>query len=226
MIDTDMTRKALEIAESAHEGQYDKGGKKYLEHPVFIAEQMNNEDTCIAALLHDVAEDTYVTLEDLLKLGFSIKVIIALSFLTHEKNTPYMEYVRKIAYNPIASKVKLADLLHNSDLTRLNYISDKDIERKNKYLQAIEYLKSIDWSSVKPLPDKYGVNYYITEHSAIIKKDSLTFFELGWDGKWFMTQSHADLWYGKLMDFIEIPEEIVEEYTCKLRYFNSLKKHC
>ena len=100
---------------------------------------MDDEYTTIAALLHDVVEDTDITLDDLAK-EFPKEVIDALKLLTHQRSIPYMDYVAKIKTNDIAKAVKIADLKHNSDLTRLDCITDKDLERIKKYQEALELL--------------------------------------------------------------------------------------
>lgn len=139
MIYTDNTRKAMKIAFDAHMGQVDKAGVPYILHPIHLAEQMKTEEECIVALLHDTVEDTDLTFEQLEK-EFSKVVIDALKLLTHNKSVEYMEYVKKIKDNPIARKVKLADLHHNSDVTRLLEVTSKDIDRIGKYKKAIEFL--------------------------------------------------------------------------------------
>ena len=141
MINTKLTRKAMIIAYNAHMNQFDKAGVPYIYHPIHLAEQMDTEAECIAALLHDVVEDTEITMEYLEK-EFPGEVIDALKLLTHDDNEDYMEYVGRIKNNPIARKVKLADLGHNSDLSRLEYAGKKDIERVQKYKRAAEILKS------------------------------------------------------------------------------------
>ena len=117
MVYTELTNKALRIAYAAHHGQVDKCGIPYIFHPIHLAEQMEEEISCCAALLHDVAEDTPITLEQLAR-EFPQEVITVLRLLTHEKGTDYFDYVRNIRQNPIAVKVKLADLAHNSDQSR------------------------------------------------------------------------------------------------------------
>lgn len=117
MIYTPLTNKAMKIAYRAHHGQLDYNGVPYILHPVHLAEQMDDEISCCAALLHDVAEDTAVTLEELGR-EFPQEVMEVLALLTHEKEVDYFDYVRAIKQNPIAVKVKLADLNHNSDQTR------------------------------------------------------------------------------------------------------------
>lgn len=139
MIYTKNTKKAIIIAYNAHINQKDRSGLPYILHPIYLAEQMDTEEECIVALLHDVVEDTDITLEELEK-EFSKTVIDALKLLTHDKDTDYFEYIEKIKSNPLAVKVKLADLKHNSDETRLENITEKDIARNKKYVKAIKML--------------------------------------------------------------------------------------
>ena len=128
MIYTELTKKAMKIAYDAHHGQLDKGGLPYVFHPWHLAEQMDDEISTIAALLHDVVEDTDWTLEQLEAEGFPPESMEALGLLTHPEGQPYMEYVAGLRHNSVAVKVKLADLRHNSDFTRLSacllYTSD------------------------------------------------------------------------------------------------------
>ena len=140
MIYTPLTKKAINICFQAHKEQKDKTGLPYVFHPFHLAEQMKDETTTVVALLHDVVEDTNITFNDLRKEGFPEEVITALKFLTHSSDIPYMEYVANIKNNKIAAEVKLADLRHNSDMSRLDTVTQKDIERQKKYLQAIELL--------------------------------------------------------------------------------------
>ena len=139
MVYTMQVFKAMNIAYNAHNGQFDKARVPYIFHPIHLAEQMDTEEECIVALLHDVVEDTEVTFEDLEK-EFSKTIIDAIRLLTHDKSVDYMEYVKQLKNNPIAKKVKLADLRHNSDTTRLLKITEKDIKRVEKYKKAIQLL--------------------------------------------------------------------------------------
>lgn len=141
MIYTTMTKKALALCFAAHREQRDKSGLPYVFHPFHLAEQMHDEDTTVVALLHDVVEDTCYTLEDLRAAGVSSRVISAIRLLTHDPQVPYPDYVRAIRNDPIAKTVKLADLRHNSDLTRLNTITEPDRQRVKKYLDAIRILE-------------------------------------------------------------------------------------
>ena len=142
MIYTELTRKAMKIAFEAHKNQTDKSGIPYIYHPIHLAEQMTDEKTACVALLHDVAEDTDITFEELTSEGFPDDIIEALRLMTHDKSVPYTDYVKEIKKNPIAAKVKLADLKHNSDLTRLNEIDEKANSRAKKYTDAIELLST------------------------------------------------------------------------------------
>lgn len=117
MIYTPLTNKAMRIAYKAHHGQVDYNGIPYILHPIHLAEQMDDEISCCAALLHDVVEDTEVTMEELAQ-EFPGEVIEVLKLLTHEKDVDYFDYVRAIREHPVAKKVKLANLAHNSDQTR------------------------------------------------------------------------------------------------------------
>lgn len=142
MIYTDATKKALKLCFEAHKNQVDKSGLPYVFHPFHLAEQMKDENTTVVALLHDVVEDTEYTIHDLKKMGFNEEVIEAISMLTHDENVPYEEYVLKLKSNPIASAVKLADLKHNSDLSRLEKVTEKDLKRVEKYKRAIKILEA------------------------------------------------------------------------------------
>ncbi len=142
MIYTANTKKALTLCFNAHKEQLDKSGLPYVFHPFHLAEQMNDETTTIVALLHDVIEDTDYTLDDLLNMGFSKQVIDAIAVMTHDENIAYMDYIQIIKTNSIATAVKLADLKHNSDLTRYNIVDERALERTKKYQEAINLLQA------------------------------------------------------------------------------------
>ena len=135
-----MTKKALKLSFEAHKNQVDKSGMPYVYHPFHLAEQMNDENTTIVALLHDVPEDTDITVEDIRKMGFNEEVCEALKLMTHDDNVPYMDYIKKLRNNQIAKTVKLADLKHNSDITRLDIVDEKALMRVEKYKRAMEEL--------------------------------------------------------------------------------------
>ena len=140
MIYTAKTKMALKLCFEAHKEQRDKSGLPYVFHPFHLAEQMQTEETTIVALLHDLVEDTEYTIADLTEMGFDKAVTDAIALMTHAKGVEYMAYVRAIKENPIARTVKLADLQHNADLTRLDSIDEKALRRREKYLEAIRLL--------------------------------------------------------------------------------------
>ena len=140
MIYTDLTKKALKLCFDAHKNQVDKTGLPYVFHPFHLAEQMDDEISTVCALLHDVIEDTPYTLLDLKNMGFNDTVIEVLTLLTHDESVPYFDYVKKIKNNEIAKKVKIADLKHNSDVSRLNEIDEWTIKRNQKYAEALRIL--------------------------------------------------------------------------------------
>ena len=145
MVYTHLTNAAMKLAYRAHHGQLDYNGIPYIFHPIHLAEAMDDEISCCVALLHDVVEDTDVTLEEL-KAIFPPEVTDAVALMTHIKGTDYFDYVRAIQSNPIARKVKLADLAHNSDQSRC-IGSDLSEERKaawrTKYEKATKILTEI-----------------------------------------------------------------------------------
>lgn len=140
MLYTDLTKKAMKIAFEAHKDQLDKNGIPYIYHPVHLAEQMTDEATICVALLHDAVEDTDITFEELENAGFTKEIMGAIRCMTHDKAVPYMDYIQEIKKNPIAKCVKLADLRHNSDLTRLDVVDEKAKKRGEKYKRAIQLL--------------------------------------------------------------------------------------
>lgn len=141
MIYTPITKKALKLCFEAHKDQLDKSGMPYVFHPFHLAEQMQTEETTVVALLHDLVEDTAYTIEDLISMGFDKNITDAIALMTHADDVEYMDYVSEIKKNPIAKAVKLADLTHNSDLSRLDFVDEKALKRREKYLKAIELLE-------------------------------------------------------------------------------------
>lgn len=143
MIYTPLTMKAMKIAYEAHCGQVDKAGVPYIFHPFHLAEQMEDEVTACVALLHDVAEDTEVTMEQLAE-EFPPEIIEALTLLTHDEGDEYFNYVRAIKKNPVAKTVKLADIAHNSDESRLagtpSISEEQRLHWREKYRKAKEIL--------------------------------------------------------------------------------------
>lgn len=131
---------AFEIAKEAHAGQTDKAGLDYILHPQQVAATVATDEEKAVALLHDIIEDTDVTASELLAKGLPIAVVEAVEALTKKKNQNYSDYLANVKKNGLATTVKLADLKHNSDLSRLEKITKKDRDRAEKYRKAIEYL--------------------------------------------------------------------------------------
>ena len=138
-----MTNKAMVVAYNAHHGQVDKCGIPYIFHPIHLAEQMDDEISCTVALLHDVVEDTEITIKDLAKL-FPVEVIDAVNLLTRNKETSYYEYIEALKSNKVAVKVKLADLDHNLDITRMTHEDSLESAKvkalRSRYKKAKEIL--------------------------------------------------------------------------------------
>lgn len=132
---------AQSIAAAAHKGQVDKAGKPYIEHPAHVAASVQGDAAKAVAWLHDVVEDTPLTFADLREKGVAPEVIEALKLLTHDESVPYLEYVRSLKPNPLARAVKLADLRHNSDLSRLPRITEKDQRRARSTQRLLPSLR-------------------------------------------------------------------------------------
>lgn len=133
--------RAIEIAAKAHAGQVDKAGQPYVLHPLRMMLAVTTPEARMAAVLHDVVEDTAVTLEELRDEGFPAAVISAVEALTKRDGEDYETFIRRVAPNPIAREVKLADLRDNSDLSRILEPIERDRERVKKYRRAIAYLE-------------------------------------------------------------------------------------
>lgn len=144
MIYTPLTKKAMKLIYEKHMNQYDKSNLPYVFHPLLVASQMDDENTTLTALLHDIVEDTDITFDDLKAEGFPDEVICALKLLTHNNNVDYYKYVENLSDNDIARKVKMCDLKHNMDLSRLDEITPKDIKRYEKYNSCYNYLEKIE----------------------------------------------------------------------------------
>lgn len=133
-------QRAYALAKKAHLGQKDKGGNDYIEHPKAVASMMDTDIEKAVAYLHDVVEDTKISFDDLKEYGFPNQIIEAVKALTKQKNESYDVYIDRVIKNPTAKKVKLADMKHNSDITRIKNPSQKDYDRCQKYLDKIQYL--------------------------------------------------------------------------------------
>lgn len=138
---TNFVEKAHEIASKYHEGQKDKAGEEYIKHPEFVASLVTTDEGKAVAYLHDTLEDTCLTVKDLYEAQIPDAVVQAVETLTKQKDENYFSYLEKVKRNPIARKVKLADLSHNSDLTRLENVNAEDMKRLVKYKKAKRFLQ-------------------------------------------------------------------------------------
>ena len=134
--------RAIEIAARTHAGQVDKGGAPCILHPLRVMLRVAPGAQQIVAVLHDVVEDSEVTFEDLEREGFAAEVINGLRAVTKVEGESYEDFVARAARDPVGKAVKLADLMENSDLSRIAEPSQKDLERVAKYRRAIAYLSA------------------------------------------------------------------------------------
>lgn len=135
---------AILLAVEAHRGQTEKGGNPYILHPLRVMFRLESETDRIVGVLHDVIEDTRYTLQDLRSIGYPEPLLQALDCLTRRETETYEEFITRIRANPLARRVKLADLEDNMDVRRLPGLTDKDAERLKKYLNAWTLLKLND----------------------------------------------------------------------------------
>lgn len=132
---------AEKIATQAHEGQTDKGGEPYINHPVAVADSLESTEHKIVALLHDVLEDTEVTADDLRAYGFTERIIKSIRILTKNDSESYEEYLSYVKTDNMAWMVKRADLKHNMNIDRIPNPTEKDLERIEKYKKALTFLE-------------------------------------------------------------------------------------
>jgi (p)ppGpp synthase/HD superfamily hydrolase len=138
-----MLEKAILLAANAHAGQIDKAGNPYILHPLRMMLAMDTESEMIAAVLHDIVEDTQITFEELRKQGFSEDILEAVRHLSKHNDEDYVAFIEQISRDPIARKVKLADLEDNMNIRRLkdqDYLNESDVARLKKYYRAWKYL--------------------------------------------------------------------------------------
>jgi (p)ppGpp synthase/HD superfamily hydrolase len=135
-------QRAIEIAVLAHKGQFQKNGMPYVAHPLALMQAVSSIEAKIAAVLHDVVEDTDWTLEALRAEGFSVDVLEAIDCLTHRVADAYADYIERIRENELAREVKLADLQDNMNIRRLPKLQKKDLVRLEKYHMAWLRLKT------------------------------------------------------------------------------------
>ncbi len=133
---------AIRLATEAHAGQIDKAGQPYILHPLKLMLKFQSEEEMIAAVLHDVVEDSSLTLEYLIDTGFSTTIVEAVACLTKKKGESYEDFIMRLSSNELARKIKIEDIKDDLDLTRLTKITDKDLARVEKYHRALQLLKA------------------------------------------------------------------------------------
>ena len=137
----ELLEKALRIAVEAHAGQVDKSGKPYIFHPLRVCCRCFTDEEKMVALLHDTIEDTEITAEDLLSEGFPPYIVEAILSISRNEDETYEEFVKRTGLNPLGRAVKLHDLEDNMDISRLEQVTEKVLDRLNKYIKAYRYLK-------------------------------------------------------------------------------------
>jgi (p)ppGpp synthase/HD superfamily hydrolase len=135
--------KAIAIAAQAHVDQVDKAGQPYILHPLRMMLRLDDEAARIVAVLHDVVEDTAITLDDLRAEGFADTILVALDCVTRRETESYEEFIGRLQDNPLAHQVKLADLEDNMDLTRIDQLTATDVARLERYHRAWQQLRAL-----------------------------------------------------------------------------------
>ena len=135
---------ALKIAVEAHTGQVDKVGQPYILHVLRVMSKVATPEEMMVAVLHDVVEDTDITINNLREFGFSDEVIDAVDVITKRDGDNYDNYLARVSANVIARQVKLADLEDNMDFRRGLEPSDKLYERYEKYDKAWRFLMGLE----------------------------------------------------------------------------------
>lgn len=137
----ELREKAIQIAIRVHDGQVDKGGNDYISHPLRVEKMCDFREDKLVALLHDTIEDGDITVDYLRMQGFPQSVIDAVLSVTRDSGEDYFDFIRRCRLNDIGRRVKIADLKDNMDITRLQELDDKDIERLKKYHEAYKILR-------------------------------------------------------------------------------------
>jgi (p)ppGpp synthase/HD superfamily hydrolase len=141
MLYTELTKKAMLLAWDMHLMSVDKGGMPYIFHPIAVAEMMGSDEYAICvALLHDIVEDTPMTIHQLSCMHFPTEIVEAVDAITRRTGEKYMDYLVRVKDNQLARKVKLGDLQHNSDLGRLRSIDKEALSLQKRYKKALIFL--------------------------------------------------------------------------------------
>lgn len=139
----ELLEKAIGIAFEAHRGQTDRYGAPYILHATRVMQRLVTPDEKITGVLHDVVEDTDWTFEKLAHEGFPHHILEALEAVTKRSGEGYDSFVKRSAANPLATKIKLADLEDNMDLRRMPQVTEADLPRLQKYVKAWRFLRGL-----------------------------------------------------------------------------------
>ncbi|WP_279380065.1 hypothetical protein [Sporosalibacterium faouarense] len=152
-----MLEKAILIATKAHNGQLDKGGQPYILHPLRVMQSCNSDLEKTCAILHDVIEDTNISLNELREEGFSEEVLVILDLLTKKEEEDYSTFIDRISTNETACRVKIADLQDNMNLSRIKSSIMEDKKRVEKYMDAFERLHGVLYHKKDNFEDYYEI---------------------------------------------------------------------
>lgn len=133
---------AIILAAEGHDGQVDKGGNPYIMHPLRLATKCNTDDERIVAILHDIVEDTDITVDDLITLEYPQHLAFAVDCLTRRDGETYMNFIARIKNNDLATKIKILDIKDNMDLSRIPFPSKEDESRLKRYEKALRILEN------------------------------------------------------------------------------------
>lgn len=137
-----LLQRAIAIAAKAHEEQVDKAGNPYLDHPLFVMENVTSLEQKIVAVLHDAVEDSELTLEQLRSEDFPEVIVSAIAAITKIEGEAYAAYLERVIANPIALRVKIADVTHNLDIRRIANPTEADFQRMAKYKKVLSQLRA------------------------------------------------------------------------------------
>ena len=147
--------KAISLAVEGHKGQEDKAGAPYILHPLRIMFKMDGEEKMISAVLHDLIEDTHISLDDLKEHGFDNGIIEAVDSVTKRNGEDYREFIDRAGLHPIGADIKMADLEDNMDLSRIASVGDRDLKRLNKYHRAMGRMRELEAIRKEPIVVRY-----------------------------------------------------------------------
>lgn len=130
---------AIALTTKAHEGQTDKAGLPYITHPERVAARLDTAEAKVIGWLHDTVEDTALTVQEI-EVVFGPETAAAVDAISRRAGEKWVDYLDRVAANPMARQVKISDLIDNSNLSRIPHVTLKDVERQKKYNSALNRL--------------------------------------------------------------------------------------